>query len=663
MGNLLQESHPPIKGESPDIKGNDKVYFDRVNTILHNNYQNNLYSDSNLVMSLELKSFITNPVHPGDVNDISWLDYIYNYISNEVINNKHYPWGTEMIYLLDNEHFLSENKFDSLFFYSEYKIKTMPQILTNEVFDERDSSVDVDMFNNPLMKGPNNNMDELDITDNLGGSYIELNIDDLLPDDPTVKYRQRRLAVKKYIKIFKEHVYNNNEHPINRIINLFVRIFCKYINENLKEFESQLKKKEINGEEYNNKLRDFEKNITSSLQDFITNMHCALKLFYSTVIDYSGFGEEKDDLMNMLITLFFKTGSLYETIYNLYSLAFSKEIQDLQEKLINLRNVKPKNLGIPVKFCLDEDSLELQKTILKEKRAEKEKNEKNNNNEKNNINEKNNKNNDLGQINEEEDKDENDNLIQNPIKINNEVNDGNNNITTGVAQKQNNELNNEPYLLEKITTDFLDSDYNSSSFAGFTSIRNTINSFNSKKFLFPKLHNKLRDTIGIKDQYINEVKEGGKLPIPYFSAIKLLKNLKKFKAPFEKIVLIAAISDQITECASSFWSEMEKYIKNSFLFIEADEIMSIFLFIMIRSQMPEIIIFSKIITNFTTPSTRAFNISYNYTLMEASLEYISSLKDVDKLLKMDNESSDVRKSIRDITNQRLSRISRVTEVN
>ena len=29
---------------------------------------------------------------------------------------------------------------------------------------------------------------------------FELNIDDLLPDDPTVKYRQRRLFVKKYVK-------------------------------------------------------------------------------------------------------------------------------------------------------------------------------------------------------------------------------------------------------------------------------------------------------------------------------------------------------------------------------------------------------------------------------------------------------------------------------
>ena len=100
---------------------------------------------------------------------------------------------------------------------------------------------------------------------------------------------------------------------------------------------------------------------------------------------------------------------------------------------------------------------------------------------------------------------------------------------------------------------------------------------------------------------------------------------------------------------------MEKYIKNSYLFIEADEIMTIFLFIMIRSQMPEIIIFSKMITNFTTPNTRAFNLSYNFTLLEASLEYISSLKDLKELLKDDDKQlKDARKSLAGITNQRLS---------
>ena len=100
---------------------------------------------------------------------------------------------------------------------------------------------------------------------------------------------------------------------------------------------------------------------------------------------------------------------------------------------------------------------------------------------------------------------------------------------------------------------------------------------------------------------------------------------------------------------------MEKYIKKDFLSIEVDEMMAIFLFIVIRCQMPEIIIFSKMINNFTTPNTRSFSISYNFTLLEASLEYISSLRDLKELVKDDvKHLKDARKSLVGITNQRLS---------
>jgi hypothetical protein len=458
--------------------------------------------------------------------------------------------------------------------------------------------------------------------------------------------------VKKYVKIFKEHIYKNFEHPIMVIISGFNRIFCKYINTYLKNQEIQLRKNEITGDQYNNNLSKFETEITTNLQNFITRMHCTVKLFYSMVIDYGPFQEEKDDLMNMLITIFFKTGNLYETIYELYNLAFSKQIQDLQDKLINLRNVKPKNLDVQVKFCLDDDTLELQKKILKEKREEKNKKEE----------EK------AQSQSKEKDKPKNPKLEKlNKKDLNNELDlikegdeeekeDDEEEINTNKKENANNES---LCLLVKIDLwDESEGDNDNDNvpiFSGFSQIRNTVNSFINKKFMFPKLHNKLRDTIAIKDQYISEAKVVGKLPVPYLSAIKLLTNLKKYKAPFEKIVIIAAISDQITEAATTFWSEMEKYIKKDFLSIEVDEMMAIFLFIVIRTQMPEIIIFSKMITNFTTPSTRSFSISYNFTLLEASLEYISSIRNLKDLVKDDTKQlKDARKSLAGITNQRLS---------
>jgi len=655
MGKL--ESKPEIRGPTPKVSTpSESLYFSRVNKLLRKYYINNFYNDDNLKNSLELKSFKSNPSNANNIRNLTWLEYITDYIYDVQVKS-HFSWCNELLNFIDDQSFLSESKYDSIFFYNEFLLKTIPETLVDQKdIDNDENVIEIDKIENTYNSKKAINLEELDITANLGGSYLDLNTDDLVPDDPTVQYQKKRKVVKKYIKIFKEHIYKNNEHPIMCIITAFNRIFCKYINNYLKTLDNQLKQFQLSAEEYNNNLTKFEEEITTNLQNFMIHMHCTTKLFYSTVIDFGPFQLEKDDLLNMLITLFFKTGNLYETIYELYNRAFSKEIQDLQDKLIKLKNVKPKSLGVQVKFCLDDDTLELQKKILKEKREEKDKKEM----EQKEAEKKETKN--------EEKKEEkiNNNLEQNILKTKaNELdlikegeeeekeddNDENNNLINTSQNKDGS------YLLEKINSlddSKVDND-NIPIYAGFSQIRNTINSFNNKKFLFPKLHNKLRDTIAIKNDFINEAKVVGKLPVPYLSAIKLFSNLKKYKAPFEKIVIIAAISDQITESATTFWSEMEKYIKKDFLSIEADEIMAIFLFIVIRCQMPEIIIFSKMITNFTTPNTKSFSISYNFTLLEASMEYIMSLRDLKELVKDDvNQLKDARKSLAGITNQRLS---------
>ena len=188
-----------------------------------------------------------------------------------------------------------------------------------------------------------------------------------------------------------------------------------------------------------------------------------------------------------------------------------------------------------------------------------------------------------------------------------------------------------------------------------------MNNFNNKVYFFPKLHTQLKKNLdlneNIKTFNKNKISNDDILPIPYISAIKLFKSIKKYKTPFEKLLLIAAISDQIMESATSFWKGMEPYIDKDYLFIEADEIMNIFLYIIIQSQMPEVLLFCKIINNFTTQFTKAFNIAYNYTLLEASLEYISGLKDINEIYQKENGFIDASKNIMNISNQRISRLS------
>ena len=670
------ESSPPIQGKSTSLTTQEQNYFSKVNTLLHKYYTNNLYSDYNLEVSLQKKSFDETQMVQEHLEDISWLDYILKHLK-KVKRNINMTWAVELEELLLKESFLYKNSYLSDFFYKEYNLKTFPKVLNNNIeyiFDnelnndnnttkKKKENLNKSTNSSQITNGPYN---ELDVTSNLGGSYIDIKMDSLPPNDPTFKYVMDRKLVKEYIKIFKRHIYKDKKHPINRTIVLFNKTFSKFIKEHIDDFKEKRKDPDLINEDLQNSIKKFEERITKCLQEFILTMNCSLKLFYSTCINFSFFKEEKDDLINLVISLFFKTGKLYETLFELYSLSYNNEIEILQEKLIDLKNIKPKILEITDKYCLDEVTLELQSKIIKEKQKEK----KDNNNE---IEIEDKKNNMLPSIKE------NDECIENEDDIikKSRTSDQSDIIPKFVFNNQNIKKEKEikiynkddkisdeddedegDYLLSKLKDEDISMDMKIE--GEMDILRKTINNFNSKKYLFPQIRNKIRDTLAQNEQYIQEAKSSGKLPMPYFSAINLLKKLHSFKTPFEKIIILAAINDQITESVMSFWSTMTKYIKSSFLFIEADELKAIFLYIFIQAQMPEIFVECKIITNFTTQQTRGFNISYNLSMTEASIEKIMEMKDTKEINKAEAELKEVKKSYAALATQRFSRLSRIS---
>jgi hypothetical protein len=121
----------------------------------------------------------------------------------------------------------------------------------------------------------------------------------------------------------------------------------------------------------------------------------------------------------------------------------------------------------------------------------------------------------------------------------------------------------------------------------------------------------------------------------YSAAIKLLKTISKYRVPFEKMMLIATISSEITECVNIFWKDFNEVISSSLLNIDADELMTIFIYIIIKSQMSELLIHSKFIKEFTTSTTRSTMMGYYYTTIEASLIYILSVNNKNDLLNRD----------------------------
>ena len=712
------ESNPAIQGKSVSFKKKEeKSFFNRSHIWLKDNFNKNLISDYNLIKSLEFKSFVSGVKNPDmdQIRDITWKEYLNIHI-NKLKDKYHSSWAINLLEFLKGKNImLSENKYFSDFFYHEFKIKTMPNII-NSINEKIEDNSQIDygdiccaLFNKELtIFKDEGNFCELDVLENLGGSYLEINYDDLSPDDPAFHYYQRRNNVKKYIKIFKEHICDNIDHPINQVVNCFNKLFSKYIFDKIKELEDQLEKEVIDQERFDNLIKSFEEEITSSLQEFISRMHSAVKLFYSTTLDFKFFEEEKDDLINLVTSLFFKTGQLYEAILELYSYSFKNEIQKFQDKLIELKSLKPRKLGIEIKFCLDEETLNLQNKLKNKNNGKigkinnnlEEINEDNkikaeNNNSANKMKKTSlfqklsddNKKNLLFPINEIDDEkyekiNMNNDIIETKNNFNNvgqsiiylddidKLYDNNKNKTyyndyyTPFRSKTKLSLNKKKddyYLLEKMS--FIEDSRLENNFNQSNQIRYTINNFNNKVYLFPKLHEKLKRNINkyenTKRSLFSKKKDSNEsnLPIPYFSAIKLLKSIKKYKTPFEKIILIASISDQIMESATTFWKDMEPYIEKDYLFIEADDITNIFLYIIIQSQMPEILIYHKMINNFTTQFTKSFNISYNCTLLGSSMDYIIGLKDIKELSQREDGFLDASRSILDISSQRISRLS------
>ena len=84
--------------------------------------------------------------------------------------------------------------------------------------------------------------------------------------------------------------------------------------------------------------KDIEKDIaelTYQFQRFVIELQICLKLFYSRTINYSFFNEEKDELINLITTLIFRTGRIYEVMFSLYEFSLRNEIGDMKK---NMRN-------------------------------------------------------------------------------------------------------------------------------------------------------------------------------------------------------------------------------------------------------------------------------------------------------------------------------------
>ncbi len=280
-------------------------------------------------------------------NIIIFILFYQKIIFFQVIYNKIF------ISIVDSELFLSENKWLSLFFWQEYEMRTKPKCLDISKFTKS-------LETNDLEYDSHNNS----ISDKLNGSFCSIKTDNLSANDPTHEYKEFRNKVKAYMEIFKEHVFDA-DHPINIIARIFKIKFSEYLGDKIKELHSLRNTEDIPDF---NKICNMKTNlVTKELQKFIVKLQTCLRLMYSRTINYQYFIEEKDEVINLITNLIFKDGIIYSKLYELYEISLFDEIKVFENKLNELKGIKPQDLGITQKFCLNDDTLILQKKMASEK--------------------------------------------------------------------------------------------------------------------------------------------------------------------------------------------------------------------------------------------------------------------------------------------------------
>jgi hypothetical protein len=578
-------------------------YFNTIKKIRRKFYLKNENNLQNILISFENKTFDSIlSIESNNSNNkyINWIDYFYDYLY--FLDEKKIEWATNLIESLDNEYFLSENKYLSLFFFEEFSIKTKPNCIQNLYTNEK--------------KNTKLNCSELNITTNLGGSFVSINIENLLPGDPAIEYKKIRSEVKKYISLFKEHI-SKEDHPIHIIAKKFSKVFCNYINNKINNLQN-------NVDYLNHMISNITDDITFQLQTFIIKLQITLKLMYCKTLDFSCFKNEKDELVNIVTSLIFRVGNLNQKIYDLYSLSLKSSLKNLEQKLDSFNNIKPEDLGINKSFCLNNVTLNYQLELI-EKLIDKNLFNQNKKEFEKNLNIDSVKKNEILQI--------KDLIIKKkshtPLVFNK------------LSSKKVKEYNNESiFFLEKENTfedeipnnlgAILPEDNNRSNDFKKEDNKNEKKGITKHNFIHPQKKKFLQ---------LNDKKPKDFIYSPYTVCISLIKNLKKYKTPIEKIMIIASLSDEIIDSVNEFWEDLNKYIDNKIVAIDSSQLLKILLYIIIKSKTCDIIVHCKIITLFTTCIMKNSTIGNCFSNFEASISKLMQIKNIDEILEKNNLNS------------------------
>ena len=598
-----------------------KSYYKLLSKNFKKRYDNNRFNLFNLNYALYAKDFERNYINQhihisNDVGYIPWKRYLVHILKNFAEDNS-YLWAHSLKEIIIDENFPEQNKFQNIFFYQEHQILFGTHLDINDEFNFEELGFtynyrDKDYLNNvedPLMEqaspsDPNAQIKNR-ISHNLMTSFVSMDSNISLNSskkiDPNVEYSFNKGKIKKYLNIFRQHL-SIKEHPISFVLEHFITEFVPYVSDVIDFYRKNMDDKAKSCDE---KAED----IIKQLQEFIVLIQVVIKLFYVKSISYIYFKDEKDEFINLVSFLIFNNSKLYKVFFQLFELKNKKFEKLLEEKFSNFGDMKPEEFGIKPKFCLNQKTREFMEQIKEEER----KKELIENDE--DTEDKNNK---------EKDKDKDNNGLT--FNINNEEKIIIDEVDIN-SKGEEKEISTKSELKESSKNTVQNNDENNEN-----NDNNNLTHFTEDNFKITRGNGNLN--IFTKDFFDNNSEYDPNTP--YCKAILYLKKIVDIKAPLGKLIIVSAVSNIITECVNNFWENMQYIIKPEMLSIDADELMTIFIYIIYKCKMPSLFIHSDFMKYFTTPMTQSAMIGYYYTTLKGCLDFILNCESKSDFLKDGN---------------------------
>ena len=615
-----------------------RSYYNLMKKELKKSYDKIIESDFNKNYSIQLKKFEAEKkkkiyLNDGEIIDwksfllfkfyvkktSSWQYYLYNYIQNDL------NYSNFQIYYFENQIFteqfflLSFPQFylkDSdrlnepiLFLYEQNELKSSyknQNKLNKKKEKEKRKEIEMKKINETDKNYQKKKIEEKMYLNTARSDTIiqnELNIDiDNLADEKVLN-KFNSYKIREHINLIRKQLESiNHHHPINAIIKKFAEFYSDIL---IKEFNS-LQNADIR------KIEKSKEKLVNEIKNFIEIISVALKLFYSKTVNYEFFVSERDEFFNLICYILFNEKKFYNSLFNLFNLSNNIKTENFQKKKKEFKEVTPKDAGISVQFRLDDETEKL----------------KNNNG---CIPEKTNKKKEIMTFLEMTD------VSRSRYNSTFSKGDSKGVITSSFASSQSVYIKGSNIKMkdfnEDVNKDVKENIDRKMSVVSFKEFTEKINS--QTETLKEKIEINLDENpsqLDIPSFYDFDLENEKK--IPYGKAIEYIQTMKDYCTPLDKLSIIALTSVLITESIDNFWKG--KKIEKKLLNIDADELMSIYLYITYNMDLPSIYTELDFINYFTGSITKQSMIGYYYTTIEGCLNFIMSAKTKEDLNKKSN---------------------------